>query len=603
MANLVVQRFGPGGRHCKTRQSCPCAGHVACGTIHCTCPTLSCKMSSCCSQQPAAAARVTAATHSTQQATNNQHCDSVDDVNGCSHLGTMSSDRRASLRTLRVCSDGSADAKGRKGIAAVGTEHCGGPDRRAVLAGIAMQRRLALQQMARRVMGSEGSAQGKASVAHKPKRKRVHKVCVPFECQVTGPTSLRECAYWADRFMSQTIATDTAAIADLATHMDWVITSCFSGTGAAEMAAHALVEAIRRLIATMPQRSHAALQPHVSCSRVCDQAPHTHKLLRHIVGPDTCIFDDMLQWATSSHGEDLQHRRAPALQFKRRVKCHTHGQCVLLPPVDKKSRALRIEVGGPPCPPWSRMGRRQTVGDKRHAPHQIFIELIRQERPDVAIIEQVEDYDVDIIFENLPAEEWEVRACILDPRIFGYALSRRRMYAIITLRSTVQWNTARPLHELMQALTAKRLMTADLYWDSPDQAALRPLTTGEQTRLAEYEAFPLHHRIAHARVWDLHQGGQRPRGSCVDGALPCFTTNCGSKYHRDKKMFLSPCMVMRAMGHVSDSDCAAAAGLRAMSDLPQQCSASHVLRMAGNSMHVPCIGACLMVVALHVRRL
>ena len=109
-------------------------------------------MSSSCSQQLAAPAVVTAApehqqptTNSTQQATNNQHCDSVDDVNGRSHLGTMSSDRRASLRTLRVCCDGRADAMGRKGMAAVETEHCGGPLRRAVLAGIAWQRRLALQ--------------------------------------------------------------------------------------------------------------------------------------------------------------------------------------------------------------------------------------------------------------------------------------------------------------------------------------------------------------------------------------------------------------------------------------------------------------------------
>ena len=350
---------------------------------------------------------------------------------------------------------------------------------------------------------------------------------------------------------------------------------------------------------------HCLSHPVLHCTLACHAAEcvtkHvTHTLLRHIVGPETCILGDMLKWPVSLQGVDLQQRQAPALLFRRRVKCYTHSKCLLRPPVDPHSRALRIEVGGPPCPPWSRMGRRRMMKDKRFEPHQVFLEFIRQTRPHCVIIEEVEDYDIAVIIENLPL--WEVRVCILDPRIFGYAMSRRRLYAIATLRAEVKWNTERPLHELMQKITAKRVMTADLYWESPDQASLRPLTQGEQARLEEYEAFPPHHRMAHAAVWDLAQGRKRARGSCVDGALPCFTTHCGSKYHRHKKMFLSPSMLMRAMGHVSDPHCAAAAGLPVLSDLHEHCSINQVLQMAGNSMHVPCIGACLMIIAMHVNR-
>ena len=239
--------------------------------------------------------------------------------------------------------------------------------------------------------------------------------------------------------------------------------------------------------------------------------------------------------------------------------------------------------------------------DKRHCPHQIWVEYSRQALPHVIILEQVDTYDLQVVIENFPSAQWEIRACILDPRVFGIAMARCRVYCIITLRTAAMWNTDRPLHELIGKLAARQAMSADTFWDEPDAMALRSPTPAELHRLAEYETLPTYHRLSQVAVWDLAQGGGRPRGSNIDGALPCLTTHCRSMYHRQKKMFLSPHMLLRAMGHISDPHCAEAAGHSLLDMSATHCSIAQMEHMAGNAMHLPCIGACLMIVALHVR--
>ena len=405
---------------------------------------------------------------------------------------------------------------------------------------------------------------------------------------------MRETSQWAVRFVAQALAADAGSIADIASTMKWVMTSSFSGSGAAEIAAHTICQAICS--------SSTPLRPSLTTLRAADKAPHTHAVLRRIVGPDRCILGDMMKWPTTIAGLDLQQRVAPRMTFESRVKCHTHNRCLLLPTIYKTHGALHVEVAGPPCPPWSRMGRRKKTKDHRHCPHQIWVEYVRQLEPDVIVMEEVDTYDVGIIAENFLQDRWEIRCALLDPRIFGMAMARRRVYIIITLRRTTQWNTQEPLHKLLQKLACMRIMSVDAYWEDHDAAALRPLSTGEQTRKRQYEALPLHHRLAHAKVWDLAQSSVRPRGSTVDCALPCFTTHCASKFHREKSMVLSPFMLLRAMGHIADPHCAEAAGLPCLRDLTDHCSIAHMTQMAGNAMHVPCVGACLFIVAWHMRR-
>ena len=428
-----------------------------------------------------------------------------------------------------------------------------------------------------------------------PRALQAVKVTTPFGCTFRGPVTLREASQWAARFVAQASAADPESIADIARTMKWVMTSSFSGCGSAEIAAHSICEAIRK-------SSSTSLQPSLIVLRTGDKAPHTHAVLRQIVGRDTCILGDVMKWPMTMAGLDLQQRAAPQIRFHCHVHCNRHGRCTLLPTIDKRDGALHVEVAGPPCPPWSRMGRNRKTKDPRHCPHQIWVEYMRQWQPDVIIMEEVDTYDVGIIAENFPNKIWEVRCALLDPRVFGMSMARRRVYIIITLRRTTHWKTQEPLHMLLQKLSCLRIMTVDTYWDDHDAAALRPLSTGEKKRKKQYEQLPGTHRLAHAKVWDLAQSTVRPRGSTVDCALPCFTTHCASTFHREKSMLLSPFMLLRAMGHIADPHCAEAAGLPCLSDLGNHCSNAHMARMAGNAMHVPCVGACLFIVAWHVRR-
>ena len=185
----------------------------------------------------------------------------------------MSSDRRASLRALHAQHGGGQPNAARGDMGQRGSTYA--PLRRAALIGFALQRRLALQQMRQQVVGSQGTHR----IA--PKRCKVQLVCVPYDCRFQGPMSLQQCAHWADRYLSQAVGADASAIADLASNIDWVLTSCFSGTGAAEVAGHAIVKSINHLIASLPEPSRASLHPRVSCSRVCDQACHTHIASSH----------------------------------------------------------------------------------------------------------------------------------------------------------------------------------------------------------------------------------------------------------------------------------------------------------------------------------
>ena len=474
------------------------------------------------------------------------------------------------------------------------------PLRRAALFAFSSRRRAALHliQSRRAHPAQPSSASCGASRAKRVHHRRIaHRVRVPFGTPFKGPQTLSEMAHWAGRFVAQVDIADTKAIGEAVQTMNWVMTSSFSGSGSAEIAAHCLLKAIRESIG--PEAS----QPRIAMRRVCDIAPHTHPVLSHVLQEDACVLTDIMDWPQSLRGVDLHQRVAPTLEFKEKVKCLKHGHCILVPTTHRgpKARALHIEIGGPPCPPWSRMGKRRRESDRRHAPHQVWIAYLRKRRPHVIVIEEVDSYDPEIIAENFPSAEWDVRVCILDPRIFGIPMARRRIYAIVTLRDATYWNTTLPLHKLMQKLTSQRVASADVFWDEADIAAFREPTASEKTHHAEYETFPLHHRLAHAAVWDLAQGGQRPRGSCVDGALPTLTTHCGSMYHRKKQMFLSPHMLMRVMGHISDPHCAGAAGLPCMRDIGDHCSNAQMLQMAGNAMHAPCIGACLLIVALHVR--
>ena len=432
------------------------------------------------------------------------------------------------------------------------------------------------------------------------RRIKVLRVQVPHSCPHVGPRDIQQSATWAEAFITRAeVELGANAIRDSAEMWDWVLTTTFSGAGFAEIAARSLQVATRRFI------SHrfglSGMWPRIVTARACDIAPHARKVLTKIIGQNMCIFGDVMTWATNLADVDLHQPVAPKINFNGMARCHTHGRCALFTMRGSGAHTMHIEIAGPPCPPWSRMGRRRRHMDMRFAPHQVWIRWALEIQPHCIIFENVEAYDLQILVANFDAQTWSLQACVLDPRVFGMPLARPRLYCVITLRRSTVWNTTLPLHVLLEKFTAVRVMSADMFFQDPDPLALRMPTAGEMERMHQYEDLPAGHRMHRSPVWDLSQGGQRPRGSLVDGALPTFTTSSGSFWHRIRREFLSPNMLMRAMGHVSDRHCAHAADLDVVDLRAAGASAARSVSLAGNGMHVQCVGACLLVVVLHVR--
>ena len=112
----------------------------------------------------------------------------------------------------------------------------------------------------------------------------------------------------------------------------------------------------------------------------------------------------------------------------------------------RRTHTMHLEIAGPPCPPWSRMGRRRRHMDMRFAPHQVWIRWALEIQPHCIIFENVEAHDLQILVANFDAQTWSLQACVLDPRVFGMPLARPRLYCVITLRRSTVWNTTLPLH-------------------------------------------------------------------------------------------------------------------------------------------------------------
>lgn len=105
--------------------------------------------------------------------------------------------------------------------------------------------------------------------------------------------------------------------------------------------------------------------------------------------------------------------------------------------------------------------------------------------------------------------------------------------------------------------------------------------------------------LAHKVVWDLSQNPDaRPRGSLKDKSLPCFATST-LLWSKAKKRQMLGAEMMDAIGIPCSvrAACAATAERFDMSDI----SESGIRHMAGNAMHVPCVGFAMLCAAVCVK--
>ena len=225
-------------------------------------------------------------------------------------------------------------------------------------------------------------------------------------------------------------------------------------------------------------------------------------------------------WRVDRDG-DLTHHPPADHAMHSRAKCVSHAprhcRCPITEIMDDEF--VDIEIAGPPCPPWSKMGKHRGTSDERFRVHQVWILMVRRRRPRIIIFENVDTYPVALLFQSL-GDLYEVRVCKVTPQNFGFAMNRLRVFAIMTLRSTMRWSVEMPLERLLLDLAASVVMTGKDYFVDQDADSYRVLLPAERRHLAQYEALCDSHRLRHAEVWDLHQSTKRPRDQCEEVHCP-----------------------------------------------------------------------------------
>ncbi|CAK9021657.1 unnamed protein product [Durusdinium trenchii] len=216
------------------------------------------------------------------------------------------------------------------------------------------------------------------------------------------------------------------------------------------------------------------------------------------------------------------------------------------------------------------MGLRKKEADVKHRVHEHYYSHAK-ESADIHIIENVTEYQlqdyVDLHFGNVG---WDSRIVKLDPRCFGYGCARPRIYGIIwNVAYMGQWNPDFPFLEVLSALQEANLK--DYCTDFPRNGW---------------------------KVCDLNQMVRNSRGrtECKDGSLMTLTTNSGSLFSKASRRVMDPVELFTTHALPLTSDQSEAAGAPPLGVASASKTAS--VRMAGNAMSLPCVGAIIVAAIL-----
>jgi hypothetical protein len=121
----------------------------------------------------------------------------------------------------------------------------------------------------------------------------------------------------------------------------------------------------------------------------CDKDASCQSVLRQN-WPSRCIFGDVTDWTKGKR------------KLKTEVTCfkcgvdHSLGleTCFAKAGTPLNKDGLKVLVGGPPCPPWSKLGKLKKRDDPRVATHEILSVYAISEGFDIIIYECVYDPDV-----------------------------------------------------------------------------------------------------------------------------------------------------------------------------------------------------------------
>ena len=275
------------------------------------------------------------------------------------------------------------------------------------------------------------------------------------------------------------------------------MSSHFSGLGAAEVALD-MLRAWAGLVARM--------ELGLSHGWTCEKVKALQRVLQDRV-PGHCVFDDILDRLLDV-GEDIRRLTRPrdrrtrtpkgALNFERvrsvimTSRVSDHAQCVTHGCLCRVER-VEVDVSGSPCRPWS--SARKARREERRTHQDIILLLawcrvMREDRPLVAIHENVRGFDVSLLFDLL-GDIYHIQVLHAAPQELGFTfVSRPRVYCILTLRSRVERvldvqdvyraiarDLARPVAELPQLFSATAEEKLEAENAARAKCGMEPLTT------------------------------------------------------------------------------------------------------------------------------
>lgn len=254
-------------------------------------------------------------------------------------------------------------------------------------------------------------------------------------------------------------------------------------------------------------------------------------------------------------------------------------------------KSVALEVGdvhfaGSPCTDFSVMGQQKKLAGPTAAAFLVWVRWIRDSLPRCVVHENVKTFPVEVLKEHF-GDLYQVETTVLDPRMFGWPISRPRRYSLLLLKGQVA--LSRPLSELERVLACpekeRRLTGAHLFVESKGADELRPWC---KNFLDGYR------RLGHTRddsaIVDLSQNPNNGRGRCSTKDSACPTITRTSMLWSDKHgRFLTGAERLAAHGIPVFSWAAAAARVQrrdfsAFSD-------KELAYFSGNGMHAACVGS------------
>ena len=109
------------------------------------------------------------------------------------------------------------------------------------------------------------------------------------------------------------------------------------------------------------------------------------------------------------------------------------------------------------------MGLRTAEGHEAYRAHESFYKSQKKLRPDILVVENVTEYSLERVQEAL-GSRYACRAMRLDPRIFGFATSRARVYIIAWRVDVFEWASDISYEAVVVALRRRPVMDVGKYF-------------------------------------------------------------------------------------------------------------------------------------------